>query len=718
MSSDLSLPAALNQAWDLMHQGRADLAIELFQRLILQAPDNAETWLQFGLLLLQLGQWSDASIVLRQATARNSQLIIAWDAFGVALREQGQLHEAESCARQAIALAEEMPIPWLNLGCALYGQLRWAEAAAAFQRSIERDPNSAMAWSHLGAAELVQNHFSAATAALERSISLGSRDLVTRANLSLVLANLGDTERARQIVEAVRPEDVRGAREWTTLGNVFHTLDQLDRAADAYGRALAIAPGHPQAIQNLAILQEARGRYFEAEQYVRRILHDNPQSAEAWSLLSGLQHAQADHLQAIASGEKSLSIEAHPVRHSRLLQFLQYADVIGPGELLAAHQRWNAIYGEPFFPTQAPFIAPSSGGKLRLGFVSSDFGTHPIAFLTLSALEMLNRSEFEITCYSDRLLDDEYTNRFRAAAAFWRRTIGWSDEQLAEQIRNDRIDVLFDLAGHHGKRLLVFARRPAPMQISWAGYVGTTGLRAMDGLIADRFHVRPGEEKYFVETVLRMPADYVCYGPPGDAPAAGPLPAAKSGRVTFGCFNNPAKYSAQMFDAWAAILSRVADSQLLLKFRGLDDEHNRARILREFASRGIDARRLVLAGWTPLIDSLAAYNRIDLALDTAHYSGGLTTCEALWMGVPVITFPGRTFAGRHSTSHLTNVGLEQFVARDAAGFVDLAVEWSRRLDDLAVLRGEMRERVRHSPLCDAPRFARDFQSLLNQVLKR
>jgi protein O-GlcNAc transferase len=339
-------------------------------------------------------------------------------------------------------------------------------------------------------------------------------------------------------------------------------------------------------------------------------------------------------------------------------------------------------------------------------------------------------------CYADQENEDAYTARFRAVANVWRPVFGLSSDELAQQICRDEIDVLVDLMGHTGNRLPVFAQRPAAVQVTWFGDVGTTGLDVIDFLLADRFHVRPGEEEFYIETVLRLPHGYACYGPPADAPEAGPLPAlaakegdreqgtgdrgqrrslARRAGVTFGCFNNPAKYTPSTLDAWAAILCGVPDSRLLLKYRVLDLPSVQQRLYAQFAQRGVPQEQVVLEGWSSHRELLAAYNRVDLALDTQPYSGGVTTCEALWMGVPVITYPGRTFAGRHAVSHLTNAGYGQFVAADAAGYVELAVRWAQRLPELAAIRARMREQVRQSPLCDAGGFARDLLAVLRQA---
>ena len=331
-----------------------------------------------------------------------------------------------------------------------------------------------------------------------------------------------------------------------------------------------------------------------------------------------------------------------------------------------------------------------------------------------------------------------------AAADRWVETAELSDEQLAEQIRNDRIDILFDLGGHlGGNRLLVFARKPAPIQVKWVGYPGSTGLTAMDYLLADRWQVEAGGEEYCPEKVLRLPDGYVCFDPPGDAPEVGPLPALAVGWtsqsvqssltpasltpcpspeygrgdpvVTFGSFNNPAKITPCVVAAWAEILRRVPGSRLMLKYQGFDQPGTRRHYEELFAARGIAPERLELLGWSPRARMLAEYNRLDLVLDPFPYSGGITTCEALWMGVPVITLPGKTFAGRHSLSHLSNVGLTETVARDVADYVELAVQLAHDLPRLAKWRVELRGQVARSPLCDGPRFAANLMKALRLI---
>jgi predicted O-linked N-acetylglucosamine transferase (SPINDLY family) len=436
--------------------------------------------------------------------------------------------------------------------------------------------------------------------------------------------------------------------------------------------------------------------------------------------LAAIQRGQAKIEEAIESTRRAAEFATDPLGHRRfLLAVMQYSDSITAEKLLAEHQAWDAEYARPLFPTAPPATRHrKAGDRLRIGLVSSNFGRHPIAYLALTAMERLDRSRCALVCYSDRGDEDDYTARFRAASDEWHRVAGLDDEALARLIREHQIDVLIDMMGHTGPRALAFARKPAPVQATWLGYVGTTGMAAMDFLIADRYHVRPGEEAWYSEGVLRLPSSYACFGPPEDAPEVSPLPGAASGRFTFGSFNNPAKLTPRLLDAWASILQRVPESQLLLRFGGLDEPAIQAPIRNRLAGHGITAERIVMEGNSPHTELLAAYGRVDLALDTQPYSGGVTTCEALWMGVPVVTWPGRTFAGRHSTSYLSTAGLAEFVAADVAAYVELAVAWAGRQKDLAALRKSLRQRMRQSPVCDAERFAADWLEVLERAFDK
>jgi predicted O-linked N-acetylglucosamine transferase (SPINDLY family) len=526
------------------------------------------------------------------------------------------------------------------------------------------------------------------------------------------LAQEQQPEQGLKLLADLLNRDQTNVGAWLAAGNILQHYGEFGQAADAYRHVLGLVPDHPAARQSLAMMLVTMGQLAEAEALINDVVASHPQSADAWAMLAVLRQKQVRNTEAAEVFRRSLALKPNPVHHSNLLQILQYTDGVTSEVLLAAHREWDAIYS-PVNPRPALRARHS---HLRLGFLSADFGRHPTGWLAMRPIECLNKSQCSVVCYYDRLPGDDFTARFRATSDTWHVTATWSDDQLFEQIRADRIDVLFDLMGHTGARLRMLARRTAPVQITWLGYVGTTGLTAMDYLLADRFHVREGEEAFYTERVLRMPHDYVCYGPPNDAPDVTPLPAVAAGRLTFGCFNNAFKLGPSILDAWARILLRVPSSQLLIKNRSLNRAEFRDRLHAHFAQHRIPPQRIMLEAGSPHAELLAAYGRVDLALDTQPYSGGLTTCEALWMGVPVITFPGKTFAGRHSTSHLTNAGLEQFIASDLGGYIELAVEWASRVNELADLRSKMRSWVAGSPLCDATQFAGDLLSLLRQTV--
>jgi predicted O-linked N-acetylglucosamine transferase (SPINDLY family) len=343
---------------------------------------------------------------------------------------------------------------------------------------------------------------------------------------------------------------------------------------------------------------------------------------------------------------------------------------------------------------------------------------HPVGYFTVRLFEALNRQEFSTFVYSDRPGRDPLSARIEQNVFAWNDVIGMSDEALSQRVRDDQIDILFDMAGHTASnRLMVFARRSAPIQITWAGYVGTTGLAEMDYLLADRYHVPTGSETLYREDVLRLPHGYVTYEPPPDAPPVTPLPALENGFFTFAAMCNPAKVNPAVLELWSQILQRNTNARLLLCYSGWNDIGNQRRVLAGLGDR-IDAARVDFKHCNGPSEVLALYGQVDLALDTFPYSGGLTTCEATWMGVPTITLPGDKFAGRHSFSHLSNVGLVECIAHDQADYVARAVELASDLQRLQVLRLTLRQRMTMSPLCDGAAFAFHFGQIMRGVWHR
>ena len=668
--------------------GKLDEAVACYRRAVQLRPNDVEPQYNLGVALMDQGKLDEAVACYRRALQLAPNDAQVYNSLGGVLQEQGNLDEAVACCRRALQLQPDFAEAHHNLGLALKGQAKLEEAVACYRRALELKPNFALAHNNLGVALNGQAKLEEAVACYHRALEL-------------------------------KPDFVEAHYN---LGNALRDQGKPDEAVACYGRALELRPDFGQAQANLGNVLNAQGKLAEAVACCRHALERKPDDADAYNNLGCALKDQGKLEEAVACYRRAVELKPGlAVAHSNLLFTLQYLTGVTPAALAEAHADFDRRHAAPLRPSgsHAKLRAtdvPSRQGRLRLGFVSRDLGRHPIGNFLVRVLENLDKEHFETICYSDRLLKDDLTRRLQSAAAGWRDVIGLSDQQLAEQIRGDGIDILFDLAGHTAlNRLLVFARKPAPVQVTWAGYVGTTGLRAMDYILADRYEIPPGAEADYCERVLRMPDGYICYDAPACAPPVAPLPALDRGWVTFGCFNNPAKITLQVIEVWAKILRRLPRARLVLKFKGWNDSSVSQGLTEFFASHGIRADRLELLGASPHAELLAEYCRIDLALDPFPYSGGLTTCEALWMGVPVVTCPGETFAGRHSLSHLSNVGLTETIARGLDEYVELAVSLAGDLPRLATLRAGLRERMAASPLCDGKRFAANLASILRDV---
>ncbi len=702
----------LEQIRALAATGKLEAAEEICRQLLDVSPEDPAGWSWLGLLATAGRRWGEAESALRKAVSLRPCDPHSLSYLSVALRERDEPREAEDYARQAIAIDARQPSYWINLGAALRDQRRSTEAVEAYRHSLALDASQAATWQALATALQESGELDAAQAAFERSLTLapGGEATVDCAYLHCLR---GHPHEAIALLANFLLRSPHVPYAWIVLTHALKLAGENARAEAACREALKLAPRSHQARHQLAELLTKRWALSEAEAEARQLVTDDPAYAPGWAVLGLILGASGQQPEAEQALRRAAELD--PIQHysSRLLCSLQYADEVDPKQLLRAHEEWAAAR-VPVATVTAPTGAGSSQ-KLKLGFISPDFGQHPIAFLALAALEQLNRSDCSVICYSDGTTDDAYTARFRAISSGWRNICGECDQHVASLIAHDEVDVLIDLAGHQGNRLGVFQRRPAPVQITWLGYVGTTGLAEMDYLLADRQHVRVGEESLYRETVLRMSDGYCCYQPLADAPPVMPLPALRNQYFTFGSFNHTAKLSPSILAAWAEIMVRVPHSRLFLRYGGLNDLGFQQRVWRHFADRKISAERIRFAGWGPCREIMQEYCQIDLALDTQPYSGGLTTCEALWMGVPVVTWPGKTFAGRHATSHLTTAGVPQFIADSREAYIDLAVHWASRIDELTATRSKLREQMRSSPLCNAQLFAHNLLRLLQSV---
>ena len=461
------------------------------------------------------------------------------------------------------------------------------------------------------------------------------------------------------------------------LGAAFKDQGMLDEALTAFGKALELNPGYAEALHNVGIVCKDTGQVDQAIDSYRRALAINPSDTRV---------------------------------HSSLLFTLLFHRESTASTVHDEHRRWNQRHAEPLGKSIRPHTNdPSPDRRLRVGYFSPDFRDHCQALFTLPLFSSHDHSHFEFFCYSSVASPDGVTERLRACTDVWRNVARSSDEQLAETIRNDRIDVLVDLTMHMaGSRLLLFARKPAPVQVCWLAYPGTTGLSTIDYRLTDPYLDPPGlDDRYYSEVSSRLPDTFWCYDPLTTEPHVNPLPALKNGFVTFGSPHNFCKVNESVLRLWARVLLAVEKSRLIIL---APEGSHRQRTADFLEHEGVSASRLEF--YTPRLRAqyLELYHQIDIVLDTFPYNGHTTSLDSYWMGVPVVTLVGETVVGRAGVSQLTNLGLPELIAKTADEYVRIAFGLASDLNRINDLRGNLRERMRHCPLMDAPRFTRNIES--------
>jgi predicted O-linked N-acetylglucosamine transferase (SPINDLY family) len=543
------------------------------------------------------------------------------------------------------------------------------------------------------------------------------------------------------------------ARAWFQLGTQCRAQGKLFEAIGHYQRAVGLEPDFAHAQHDLGVAYLLCGRLAEAETQFRRTVELAPVSAPAHNSLGialmqqgKLEEAQASYQQAVdlradfteafnnlaftlagqgrvdeavAAYRTALQLkpDAAPI-HSNLVFYLHFLPDYDAAAILEEARRWNERHAKPL----RPFIRPHSNARdperrLRVAYVSSDFRNHPASCFTVPLLAQHDRGSFEIYAYADERQPDPVTHRLRGHADVWRNTLHLSHEQLAELIRRDQIDILVDLAMHMAaNRLLVFARKPAPVQVTWLAYPGTTGLSTIDYRLTDPYLDPPGLfDACYTEESVRLADTYWCYDPLCEPLPIGPLPALRNGYVTFGCLNNFYKINDPLLALWARVLQAVPQSRLLLLApRGAA----RDRILDRFEQAGLAAERVHFADKRPRPEYLRLYQEIDLGLDPVPYNGHTTSLDAFWMGVPTITLVGQRVVGRGGWSQLCNLGLKDLAAQTPEQYVGLAGEWATDSSRLAELRATLRQRMQQSPLMDVPRFTRQIEAAYRQMWRR
>ena len=640
------------------------------------------------------GRAAEAEQLCRTILAAEPKHAGALHLFGMLAGDRGDCTTAIDAIRKAIALDKNQHSYHANLGRMYSSQDQHTEAEACYRRAAALKPDCAHL-DNLGNALRAQNKFAAAETHYRRALTLNPNF----------------------------------AAAYRSLGDLLQLQEQYAEAIGHYQQALVLNPDFAEVHSNLGALLKRQGHAAEATTHYRQALALNPNFAQAHSNLGAALQATGDLDGAIECFGNALALETDYTKHSgardadidiqhsvedTLLYIMGINANCAPSDYLQAACRYGAklaAVAQPY--TLWPNVSNNDGQTLRIGLLSADLRHHPVGFFLENMLAHLDPSKIQLIAYPTVAEEDALTQRIKPYFAHWHSLVGLSNRQCAQKVYADAPHILIDLGGlNANNRLPVFAWKPAPVQVNWLGYWASTGLAAVDYILGDPYSIPAQDCTHFCERPWRLPATRLCFTPPQEAVSCAELPASTNGYITFGCFNNPSKMNDAVVVLWAQILQRVPNSRLTLKAKLFEDASVVAAISERFAAQGIAAQRLNLLGASPRAEYLAAFNDIDIALDPFPYTGGTTSVEGLWMGVPLLTRRGDRLVARQGESILHNIGLVDWIADDDDEYVERAVAHAADLQRLAQLRSELRARLLASPLCDAESFARHFEAAL------
>jgi len=632
------------------------------------------------------GRFDQAEQIYNKILKKHPDNFDAIHMLGVLYFQRGKLGHAKQCIERAVALNRSNAIAHFNLGNVLFQMGGLDDAILSYQEVIKLNP------------QFYEAHFNIGNAYREK----------------------GEYDSAIHFYQSTAQLNPHHVDAHYNLGNILIIKKKLNEGIESYNRSISINPNHPDALLNRGFAFQMQGKMEKALEDYRLVLKINPTSLEAYSNLGNLLKDLGLPLEAETCFRRALEINpSFWIPYSNLLFLMHYTSRFSPESIFTEHLQFAKQFEKPL---ESASLSYSKGQaperRLRIGYVSPDLRKHSVAYFLEPVLAAHDKKQFEVFCYSIVPAEDDVTARLRSHADRWLNISEISDDLAAEAIRKDSVDILVDLAGHTANnRILLFARKPAPVQVTWIGYPATTGLSAMDYKIVDHYTDPPGlTEQFYTEKLIRLPGCYLCYLPDRESPDISPLPALSSGHVIFGSFNNFAKVTPEVIELWARILKTVPDSRLILKSKSLSSSSVRDFVTGMFVEKGISSDRIELYGWEASAHShLALYNRIDIALDTFPYNGTTTTCEALWMGVPVVTLAGTTHVSRVGISLLSNLGISELAASSSDEYVSIAVALAADRKKLQSLREKLRDMMMGSPLMNAGFFVANLENYYRMI---
>jgi protein O-GlcNAc transferase len=690
------------------HQNGNLTEAETFYRQLLQSnPGHADVHHMLGILNHQQNRHDAALAQIRRAI----DLAPANAAYHFSMANiqlsTGHMAKAAECCEQTLRLDPSHPQAHNSLGVIFQGLGNMEEAIANYRHALRINPENLSALNNLATALLHQKQFTEAIDCLQQALRIKPDYVMAHINLGNVLKDQGKFAEAVECFQKAAGINPRMPEAHFNLGNALLDQGEYAAAAGSFRNALQCNPSHAETHYNLGKTQEQQGFLDEAIASYQNALRLRPDFAAAHINLGNVLKEQGRLDEAISSFQEARKLEPeNQAWQSNFLYTLLYHPRYDAQAILAEHRRWEQESTHNL-PAVAPTFGnhPDSERRLRIGYISPDFRNHVNGDIVWPLVRHHEQRQFELFLYSNRAKPDGVTLQFRQKADRWREIAGWLDDRVADTIRRDGIDILVDVTVHMaGNRLPVFARKSAPLQVTYAGYPGTTGLRAVDYRLTDPYLDPPGLfEDCYAEKTYRLPNTFWCYDPSHEEPAVNHLPALANGFITFGCLNNFCKVNDDVLELWAPVLRAVPQARLsLLAQEGSHRERTRALLARH----GITGDRIDFFSRRPRTEYLALNHQIDIGLDTLPYNGHVTSLDSLWMGVPVVTLVGKTVVGRAGLSQLSNLGLTALAATTPEEFTRLAVELAGDMPRLKELRASLRNRMKQSPLMDAASFTR------------
>lgn len=686
-------------------QGQADQAIHLIGQAIDANPDVADYHVNLAQFLRIAGRLEEAAAALTVALSIAPNLGAGYNALGVVLKEMNKLDEAATAFEEAVRLAPADAAAHANLGSIQRLLRRHAEAVDSCRRAVELAPSASAAHNALGLALVASGDPRAGAASLHRAVELAPQNAEAWVNLSMALRDAGDTDAALEAGRRAVSLAPTFAPAHNAVGMALREAGKAREAVLALIEASRLAPQDAEIQSNLGVLLLETGQADQALASLRQAVQRDPSRAGAWGNLAVVLRDMGHIEESIDAARRAVGLNpADPLLSSNLLYSLWFDPRLDEGAVLDEHRRW----GRRFTPSPAaPRPAPS---RLRVGYLSADFRLHPVGAMLLALLPQHEPRQVEVICYSNTRTPDTVTDKLRKSAHHWRDTRSLADDQLANAIRKDQIDILVDCSLHMaGNRIGVLARTPAPVCLTWMGYPGSTGLSGIYR-VTDRY-LDPADTAMYSEHSVSLPS-FWCYAPVVDAGPVFELPALKNGFVTFGSFNAYAKVNATTRALWARVLRAVEGSRLIIQ--ALPGEH-REEALRQFENAGVARNRIEFVDRCGHEQYMNLHHRVDLCLDPTPYGGHTTMLDGLWMGVPAVTLAGRTVVGRAGVSILSNIGLREFIARSEADYITAARSAAADLRGLSEVRRALRSMMQKSVIMNLPAYAREVERMYRDL---